>query len=254
VRATAGMAGQLLARGVGFAALAASVMLALLAGMSDWLLAGERRLFPVQYVRIEGDIRHLDEARLMRALSTGVSGGYFSLDIEAVEQRARSIAWVEDVQVERLWPDTVVVRLREQSAVALWSGGELVNARGERFAPAASTPMQGLPVIDAPPGSEAEMLQVMARLNHSLRGQGLKIAGLTRSRRQAWVLKLDSGLELHVGRQDPVVATERFLELLPKLGEDRVRRLARLDLRYPNGFAVVWRQDSAPAQAEPEGA
>jgi cell division protein FtsQ len=51
-------------------------------------------------------------------------------------------------------------------------------------------------------------------------------------------------LELYFGRQDPLKLLERFLELVPKLGEDGFARLKRVDLRYPNGFAVVWKSEA----------
>lgn len=242
------------AKGLGLTALVASVALGVLAGMSDWLLSGERRMFPVQYVRVEGDIENLDEARFVRTLSSGVSGGYFSLDIAQVEHLARSFSWVERAQVERLWPDTVVIRIIEHKPVARWGSDELLNYRGERFTQASPAQFSGLPAIDAPAGTEREMLAVLAGLNQRLGGRGLKVAALALSKRHAWVLTLDNGLQLYVGRQDPLVAADRFLELIPKLGEERARRLARLDLRYPSGFSIVWKADEGAVAEPPQAA
>jgi cell division protein FtsQ len=248
------MLGRHVLKGLGFTVLVASVVLGLLAAMSDWLLSGERRLFPVHYVRVEGDIQNLDEARFVRALSSGVSGGYFSLDIDQIEQLARSFSWVERAQVERLWPDTVVIRIAEHKPVARWGGEELLNGRGERFTQAAPEQFAGLPAIDAPAGSEREMLNVMAGLNQRFGRRGLRVDSLVLSKRHAWVLTLDSGLQIYVGRQDPLAAADRFLELIPKLGEERAKRVARLDLRYPSGFSIVWKPDEGAAQEPPQAA
>jgi cell division septal protein FtsQ len=37
---------------------------------------------------------------------------------------------------------------------------------------------------------------------------------------------------------------DRFLDLAPKLGDNVFARLKRVDLRYPNGFAVVWKSEA----------
>ncbi|NJD08289.1 MAG: FtsQ-type POTRA domain-containing protein [Methylococcaceae bacterium] len=239
---------QQLAKGLGLTAVVVLLALGLLAGMSDWLLTGESKLFPLQYVRVEGDIENLDPTRFVRAVTSGMSGGYFSLDIDQVERLARSLPWVERAQVERFWPDTLIIRITEHKPVARWGNTGLINGRGERFAESAPEQFAGLPAIDAPAGTEVEMLQVMGALNQRLSGKGLRVAALSLSKRHAWALTLSDGVQLFVGRQDPLVATDRFLELIPKLGEERSKRVARLDLRYPGGFSIVWKPDDGAAE------
>jgi cell division protein FtsQ len=50
-------------------------------------------------------------------------------------------------------------------------------------------------------------------------------------------------MEIVFGSQDPLAATDRLLTLLPQLGEGRVATIKKLDLRYPNGFSVVWKPE-----------
>lgn len=223
--------------------------LGLLAGLG-WLAwerlprPGPGPLFPVAYVRIEGEIQNLDAAKLQEALSPAASVGYFSLDMAEIEGLVRSFAWVDKVRVARVWPDTLEIGVTEQRAVARWGDQALLNPKGVRFAPGGVEAFVRLPVIYGPPGMESYLLEMLGSLNDRLASRGVAVATLDMSKRRAWVVKLDNGLELYFGRQDPLKLLERFLELVPKLGDDVFARLKRVDLRYPNGFAVVWKTEA----------
>ena len=210
--------------------------------------------FPIRYVRIEGGIQNLDVARLRLALEPVVGTGYFSVPIGEIERAAKAYPWVDEVQVARLWPDTVVVSIREQKPVVRWGDHALLNQRGELFQPENVEAFRELPVIFGPPGTENQLLGMWNRLNDQLQQKGLSIAALDLSRRRAWTVRLNSGMELHFGRQEPTRALDHFLALVPKLGENKLAAIQRVDLRYPNGFAVVWRPEDGgsenPSQQE----
>ena len=198
-------------------------------------------MFPINYIRVEGEIENLNEEKLQEALKPALSGGYFHQDLGEIGWVVRSFPWVDRVRLSKIWPDTVEVDISEQKAVARWGDRALLNPRGERFAPEGIEGFSGLPVIYGPLGMESYLLDMLNTLNDRLAPKVVKVATLDMSKRRAWIVRLDNGLELHFGRQDPVAVLERFLELVPKLGDDVFAQLKRVDLRYPNGFAVVWK-------------
>jgi cell division protein FtsQ len=201
-------------------------------------------LFPINYVRVEGGIENLDVAKLQEGLSPAVNDGYFSLDMVEIEGAVRSYPWVDTVRLARVWPDTLEIEITEQKAAARWGEQALLNPRGVRFSPGGLEAFTRLPVIYGPPGMEAYLLATMKNLNERLAPKGVAVASLDLSKRRAWIVKLDNGLEIFFGRQDPVNLLERFLEMVPKLGEGSFARLKRVDLRYPNGFAVIWKSEA----------
>jgi cell division protein FtsQ len=198
-------------------------------------------LFPINYVRVAGEVENLDAGKLQEALQPAISGGYFYQDLGEIEGVVRSFAWVDTVRLSRIWPDTLEVDITEQQAVARWGDRALLNPRGERFTPDGIEAFAKLPVIYGPLGMESYLLEMLNTLNEKLAPQRLAVATLDMSKRRAWIVKLDNGLELHFGRQDPEKVLERFLELAPKLGDNVLTQLKRVDQRYPNGFAVVWK-------------
>ena len=56
-----------------------------------------------------------------------------------------------------------------------------------------------------------------------------------------WRIVLSDGLVLQVGRNDAGNRLARFVELLPKIRrEQQSKKLKHADLRYTNGFALIW--------------
>jgi cell division protein FtsQ len=201
-------------------------------------------LFPIAYVRVQGGLENLDADKVREALRPVAAGGYFSLDMAEIEGAVRAFPWIDSVRVARVWPDTLDIAVTEQKAVARWGEQALLNPKGVRFAPGGIEAFARLPVIYGPPGMEASLLEMLKGLDERLAPRKVAVASLDMSKRRAWIVKLDNGLELYFGRQDPLQVLDRFLELVPKLGEDGFARLKRVDLRYPNGFAVVWKSEA----------
>jgi cell division protein FtsQ len=78
---------------------------------------------------------------------------------------------------------------------------------------------------------------------------GLRVETVRLSARGSWSLRLDDGTEIEAGRGDPQARLARFARMLPQLRNDPARRLVRADLRYTNGFAIVWEETAPPPPA-----
>lgn len=199
---------------------------------------------PIRYVRVEGEIRNLDAAEFTRTLLPLTQVGYFLVDTHGIEEAAKSFPWLDSVQVARLWPDTLLLKVVEQKPVARTSDGGLINDRGGRFSPGNIQSYVKLPILDGPPGQEKQLLSMLYLLNAKLKQKGMRIDALKLTGRRAWSARLASGVEIEFGKQDPALALERLLTLLPRLGEARIAALQKVDLRYPNGFAAIFRPQS----------
>jgi cell division protein FtsQ len=207
-------------------------------------------LSPIAYVRVQGDILHLDPAQLSQALLPAARMGFLALDLAEIEGVARSFPWVDAVRVKRIWPDVLEVQVAEHTPVARWGDVALLGLRGERFQPEGVKDFVSLPVIYGQPGMEQYLLGILKSLNAKVELKGMSVVSLDLSKRRAWIVKLSSGLEMHLGRQDPVLAMDRFLQLSEQLGEHKIVQYQRVDLRYPNGFAVVLKPETVEEAVE----
>jgi len=223
-------------------------MLVLIAATSA-LLAKLRdpHTLPVRQVRIEGEFVHLDRRELEAVAAPLVSGGFFTIDLRRVEEAVEALPWVYDVSLRRYWPETLELRVVEQVAIARWGDKALLNQYGELFEPSTESFPQGLPRLYGPAGKERDLIDRFIKVSEMLKTVGLKPRELVEDPRRAWQLSLDNGVTITLGRDDTVARLKRFLAVYPQTLADKSDTLARVDLRYTNGFAVAWREQNAPA-------
>ncbi len=196
---------------------------------------------PVKQVHFEGRWAHLDRAELIKKVSTHVRRAFFTIDLLAIEQSLQALPWVETAAVRRQWPDSLVIRITEQQPIARWGKDGLLNSRAEVFYPNGDTKFSHLPVLFGPPGRESEL---MVRLNHItvlLKPNGVKLRALIEDERGSRHLLIDRGIPIALGRGDHRSALKRFMRVYRRTLAPRQEAIARIDLRYTNGFAVAWK-------------
>ena len=192
---------------------------------------------PIRTIRIENEFRHLDRAALQQTLGAAVDGGFFGVDLKRVREAALSLPWVAEAQVTRVWPDKLLVKVKEQIPVAYWNGDGLVNAGGEVFFPKRRDGLK-LPLrFRGPDSKAAEMLAFYRRVQPGFAERGLQIREVRLDRRGEWQLGLGGGMTIMVGRDRKDFRIERLLGVYAVLNEEK-GSIERIDLRYEQGFAV----------------
>lgn len=204
-----------------------------------WLL--EPQHLPLRTVRVEGTLAHVTPAEIRGAVAPYAKQGFLHIDIVAVRAALERLPWIYSAQVTRSWPDALRVTVQEQKVLARWADGGLVNVEGELFQPPQAVTEPGLPVLQGPPGTSAMLAEHLVTLQQTLAPLSLAVAKVTMDERRAWSLTLKDGVELVLGRSDHIARLQRFVLAYPRVLEPRIATVARVDLRYTNGFAVQWR-------------
>ena len=202
-------------------------------------------LFPLREVVMHGAPRNADRVQIERALQ-GAGGNFFAADLAAIRAALETVPWVRRVELRRVWPDRIEVRLEEHVALARWGDDRLVNTFGEPFAAGADRDTGvPLPQLAGPAGSEGELARRYRRFVELLAPLGESPERVILTPRHAWQLRLASGLNLELGRDGPEAVELRLARLVAAWPESlgRLTRrgssdLRHVDLRYPNGFAL----------------
>lgn len=216
---------------------------ALLAAIAVWLVRVPS--LPVRQVVFAEALPHTTRAEVEELLPAALKGNFFSLNLETVRRALEQLPWVRKVEVRRVWPARLEVRIEEHRPVARWgeTHGELVNSYGEVFAASLVSPeAENLPLLSGPPGTASEVLKRYAELIGTFQKIGERPVQVTLSPRLAWQLKLERGMLVELGREQtksPVgVRLQRFIEMYPETIGKRAAQPKVVDLRYPNGYAI----------------
>lgn len=216
---------------------------ALLAAAAVWVVRVPS--LPVRQVIFAEPLAHTRRLDIEQILPSALKGNFFSLNLEAVRLALEKLPWVRKVEVRRVWPARLEVKVEEHRPRARWGEGrgELVNSYGEVFAATlGDLEQEALPLLFGPAGTAPEVMKRYGELVGSFKGVGERPVQLILSPRLAWQLKLEHGMVVDLGREQPKspvgVRLQRFLEIYPEFIAKRAVRPSVVDLRYPNGFAI----------------
>jgi cell division protein FtsQ len=223
--------------------------LLLAAALGWWALRNP--VFAIGGITVLGDTAHNNVPTLRANVAPRLAGNFFTIDLKKAREAFEAVPWVRQAVVKRQFPNRLRVVLQEHEAEAFWgadSESHLVNTHGEVFeANSGDVEQDGLPHLAGPEGTSAQVLAMYQALKPMFEGLDLEVEQLTLTGRGGWVLHLDSGAVVELGRgtQDEVVArTERFVRTLTQVTSKYGRRpeaLVTADLRHADGYAVKLR-------------
>ena len=169
-----------------------SVALVVIGGffVTQLLLASD--LFRVDQIRVQGNVR-LTEQQVEALSDIEIGINTFHLDLQLIGHKIEENPWVQEAQVQRIFPRQVVISLKERQPVAIINLGYLyyLDHRGEIFKVLGAGDNLDFPIIT---GFDQERAQ-----NHDPEyAQYLQqIVGLLSDLRERNLFSLDQVSEIH---------------------------------------------------------
>jgi cell division protein FtsQ len=196
---------------------------------------------PLKYVRTEGVFQYLSKNEVQAVLQPLVLTGFFDVDMQAIHAAVATLPWVDTVAVKRIWPDAIDIKVSEKKPYARWGKNSLITEQGVIFTPKNSDQFQSMTLLTGPESQQVRALEIMKGIKTALADQSMELAEFSVNDRWAWKIKLATGLEILLGRNEQLKKLQRFLKTLTVLKQEQVEQIAVVDLRYPNGYAVSWK-------------
>ncbi len=199
--------------------------------------------FVIDRLKIKGHFRYLEPKQIEQLVAEKQVGNFFSIGLGNIKISVEALPWVQDAQVRRQWPDTLLITVIEQRPVMRWGRSKWVNARGDVIElPKQATLDQ--PIVLEGNDSDALLMMHQAKLwGEKLHANGLELRGLNLSERHAYRLRVNdlssnAEFELLLGRLETETRLARFLMLFGQQFRGSDKQIHRVDARYPNGLAI----------------
>ena len=211
--------------------------LGLTAMLAVWALlvvASRLSMFDLREVKVNS-AQHVTREQVDLVVHQHLTGNFFSANLDAARAAFTKLPWVRDASVRRHWPDALEVTLEEHKPLARWGDAALLNSYGEVFQAATA---QVLPLLSGPAGSEKEVAQRYAEFSKLLLPLHQRPVEVNLSARRSWAIRLDSGMQIALGREQMTHRLTQFVALYPSTLANVATPVQYVDLRYPNGFAV----------------
>jgi len=214
------------------------------AGSIAWVCMGivANDRWPIRWLELNGAFQRVSAEQLRASMTPLIDDSFFTIDLQELRDAATRISWVSSVRVQKDWPDTVTVTIEEFVPIAHWNRGQLISKKGEAFSVPEADGIQGLPWLQGPQERLDDVLLNWSTFSDLLMPMGLEISGLKLDSRGAWAMDLSNGTHVQLGRNWARERLQRLLASWNSLMHEQAVPPQDVDLRYTNGFAVLWPQ------------
>jgi cell division protein FtsQ len=212
-----------------------------MAGVWAWHWLKRPNVLPITHIAIQADYQHIKKDVLETTVAPYLAAGFFQLNIMELQQALLAMPWIATASINRIWPNKILITITERQAVARWKGDALLDKKGAIFKPAVASFPTGLPLLNGMDEEAVKIWQYYQEMTTALTPLSLRIVELDLTPRQSWSLVLNNGARIFLGRLDVLQRLNHFIKLYPKLFAARSNILESVDLRYPNGMSIRWR-------------
>lgn len=236
---------KIIYRGLGL-----GLLLSAFAGIAYFVTDPLTRLLerPLKSVAVEGQFQYLPKDRAMELIEREIDGDFLQLNLNRLKTELQEDPWVDHVYLSRRWPDTLVVKIAEQTPIARWDANGFLNQRGEIIRVKETDKLLGLPWLQGNEINAREIMQQYQDLSTLLRSRGLEIVALKCDNKKSWRLTLKNDKEIAIGREEVMEKLRRFVTVYDKFLSSVWSDVKAIDVRYSNGVSVEWIPDSEMAK------
>ena len=192
---------------------------------------------------------------IYKIINESLNGTALNTDLEQISFRILNNLWVSDVVVRRIWPNKMLVRVKENKVVAVFNKQTFLTEDGNltRIPLSEKSKIESngdcrLLELEGPMTAIPLMMKHAQLFGNSLSDIGLNLKTLRLTEQYSWEVETVSNLLLRFGvnySDSPIsLRLKNFVRVYPKLKEnftnnlDSNDRIKHVDLRYAQGFAV----------------
>ena len=192
---------------------------------------------------------------IYKIINESLNGTALNTDLEQISYRILNNLWVSDVVVRRIWPNKMLVRVKENKLVAVFNKQTFVTEDGQltRIPLSEKSKIESngdcrLLELEGPMTAIPLMMKHAQLFGNSLSEIGLNLKTLRLTEQYSWEVETVSNLLLRFGvnySDSPIsLRLKNFVRAFPKLKENFTNnlpannRIKHVDLRYAQGFAV----------------
>lgn len=200
------------------------------------------KAFPIEHVVVKGSYPHVQNQQLQQMITPYARQGLFGLSASRLQKNLEQIPWIAEANIRRQFPATIVVTLTEEQPVYIWNNKSLMTHDGKLFTPERDSFPKHLPSLSGPEQEYQLLFSTMQSINQLLQPLQLTLTNLKLSERGSWTMVMSNGIEVMIGKHDLWARLQQFVKVYPQALAAKQKKIVSIDLRYPNGFAVMWKR------------
>ena len=197
---------------------------------------------PVKQISVTGKLEHTRKDEIQQLIQPALSGGFLNADLTLIREQLQGLPWIYEVNVRRRWPSALEIHVVEQLPIARWGELGFLNHQAQVFQTNRQGNWDDLPLLQGPEGTARVLMANYQRLEEFLQPLRLEVTELSLDERGQLEAVLQGDTRVLLGQDEFVERVKRLVSLYQGELAGRRAEVARVDLRYESGLAVVFRE------------
>jgi cell division protein FtsQ len=198
----------------------------------------------IDNIELDAEFKRVNSEQIRVAVASYPERSFFKVKVNDIRENIMHIPWVQQVTIKKKWPNSIIIKVIEHKAVAVWNDNKLLNEKGEVFKVDSIDDLAALPSISGNDGNSQQIWDKYIRFNDIVKSTGFDIDTTKVSSRGGWSLYLSNGININLGSQKMDAKLVRLTDTWTKLLNKNKQLPHYIDLRYTNGYVVKWPQSN----------
>ena len=191
--------------------------------------------YPIKTISFKGEFIYADEKGIRKQLQYFIGKDLIKIDILKIKESIKKNDWVNNVLVERRFPDTLFIEIFEYQPALLWNNEYYIDDKGIKFKVEKNIALN-LPEIKSDTLNYLVMYDLYMILSNMLKRVDLSILSISHK---------NDMLDIHTNKYNFLVRyseysqkIDEFIHVFEQFQNKNKKNIKTIDLRYPTGFAV----------------
>ena len=191
--------------------------------------------YPIKTISFKGEFIYADEKGIRKQLQFFIGKDLIKIDILKIKESIKKNDWVNNVLVERRFPDTLFIEIFEFQPAILWNNEYYIDDKGIKFKVEKNIALN-LPEIKSDTLNYLVMYDLYMILSNMLKRVDLSILSISHK---------NDMLDIHTNTYNFLVRyseysqkIDEFIHVFDQVQNKNKKNIKTIDLRYPTGFAV----------------
>ena len=193
------------------------------------------KAYPIKTISFKGEFIYADEKGIRKQLQYFIGKDLIKIDILKIKESIKKNDWVNNVLVERIFPDTLFIEIFEFQPAILWNNEYYIDDKGIKFKVEKNIALN-LPEIKSDTLNYLVMYDLYMILSNMLKRVDLSILSISHK---------NDMLDIHTNKYNFLVRyseysqkIDEFIHVFEQFQNKNKKNIKTIDLRYPTGFAV----------------
>jgi len=229
---------QMMSNGAKLSLLLLSMTVLFMAALTSGAIQSKH--WKIQNIELLAEFKRVNSEQIRIAVAAYPERSFFKVKASDIREKIQQIPWVQQVSVNKKWPQSLMITILEHKAVAVWNRNKLLNENGEIFEVDSIDDLTTLPKVEGNNKNSKKIWDKFIRFNDIVKNTGLDINSATVSARGSWILGLSNGMTINLGSQQMDARLVRLADTWNTLSKQKDQMPYYLDLRYTNGYVAKW--------------